>query len=201
MIILASQSPRRKEILEKHGINPTIIKPEVDESIPSGFSSSLTVEQTVMYMALKKALSVYNNDLVNIHEKTKYQSNSSYIIAADTVVYDGRILGKPADLDEAFVTLKSLKGKFHLVLTGVAITDTNSGFSRILCDTSKVHFKNYSDHDIRNYISTDSPLDKAGSYAIQSKWSKQVEEVEGDLENVIGLPWHRIEPLINNHSA
>lgn len=194
MIILASGSPRRKEILKKHGINPTIIKPEVDEVIPSGFSSSLSVEQTVMFMALKKSLWIADNC------SNMFDSSNRYIIAADTVVYNGEIIGKPSNHDEAFSILRELRGKAHEVLTGVSITDLSTNNSTILCDTSKVYFDNYSDSDIFDYIETDSPLDKAGSYAIQSSWGKNVEKIEGDLENVIGLPWYRVKPIINNNA-
>lgn len=198
MIILASGSPRRKEILEKHGVTPTIIKPEVDEVIPSGFSSSLSVEQTVMFMALKKSLWVATKN-INRHDAPAIgdsERNFRYIIAADTIVYDDKIIGKPADNDEAFSILSALRAKAHHVMTGVAVTNLMTNNTEILCDITKVYFKNYSDEDILEYIKSEPPLDKAGSYAIQGSWGKHIEKIEGDLENVIGLPYYRIKQLI-----
>lgn len=190
MVILASGSPRRKEILDSHGIHAKIIKPDMDEHIPQAFSDLLTVEQTVMYLALKKGLSVYQQ------MSTIDKSKSPKIISADTVVYDGTIIGKPETKGEAINTLTSLKGKSHQVLTGVAILDSSNGQGEILYDISTVTFKDYSLEEIEDYIENDQPFDKAGSYAIQSSWKKQVQSLDGDIENVIGLPWYRIEPLI-----
>lgn len=195
MIILASGSPRRKEILNAHGITPEIIKPEVAESIPSGFSESLTVEQTVMFLSLKKGLHVQN--LINNSSfQNPIPNTYEYIISADTVVYDGNIIGKPNNKDDAVQILLSLRNKAHKVLTGVTIVNCNTGSAQILCDTSTVFFKDYNLNDIEEYIDKESPYDKAGSYAIQSSWKKHVAKIDGDLENVIGLPWYRIQPII-----
>ncbi len=191
-IILASASPRRKEILEKHGINTIIIRPEVDETIRSGFSHTLTVPQTVMFLALKKGLSVYSQ----LHSEIRMEGG--LLISADTVVYDGRIIGKPENEKDAFDILDSLKNKRHQVLTGVAVTDLVSGSSQILYDVSNVYFKNYSDETIENYIQKEQPFDKAGAYAIQSSWGEQVEKIEGDMENIIGLPYHLIVPMLHD---
>ena len=189
-IVLASGSPRRKEILNAHGITPTIIKPEADETVPSGFSGSLDVNQIVMFFSLKKALAVKS---VLSNEELK---DIDYIIAADTVVYDDKIIGKPENLSESFEILKGLRNKMHQVITGVCIIDIKKKNSEIFYDISKVYFKNYSNDDIKKYISEDSTLDKAGAYAIQSSWGEQVEKVIGDTENVIGLPWYRIKKII-----
>lgn len=190
MIILASGSPRRKEILESHDIHPKIIVPEADEVLPPGFSDTLTVEQTVMYLALKKGLSVYEPI------SKEHSSECGWLIAADTIVYDKRIIGKPADKKEAFDILRSLRGKMHEVLTGVAVINLYSGYAQILYDRSKVYFKDYTDDEIKDYVRVESPMDKAGAYAIQSSWAEQVDRVEGDIENVIGLPWYRITSII-----
>lgn len=190
MIILASGSPRRKEILDKHSVHPVIIKPETDENVPSVISDSLTAEQTVMYLALKKGMWVWEN----ISSDNK--SICDFVISADTVVYDGTIIGKPQSKQEAFDILHSLKGKPHKVMTGVWIKNCKIDNSEIFCDTSTVYFKNYSDADIYKYIDEENPFDKAGAYAIQGIWGKNVNHIDGDMENVIGLPWHRIEPII-----
>lgn len=206
MIILASGSPRRKEILNKHGIDPIIIKPEVDETIRPGFSHILTPVQTVMYYALKKGQSVINslsaNDTLNSKKENAHKNNiddcinDDYLIAADTIVYDDRIIGKPNNQDQAFQILSSLRNKMHYVLTGVMITNLTNNQTQILCDTSKVFFRDYSDAEIKRYINDESPMDKAGAYAIQSSWGEQVLKIEGDLENIIGLPWYRIASII-----
>lgn len=191
MIILASGSPRRKEILSNHGIDHRIIKPEVDETLPSVFFNSLTAEQTVLYLALKKGLAVYNS--LNIKDRNKF----SCVVSADTVVFDKHIIGKPTSINNAIDILYSLRNKHHYVLTGVAIIQAKTGYPTILCDTSKVFFKDYSIDDVKKYVKGTSPLDKAGAYAIQSKWKEQVDHIEGDLENIIGLPWYKIEPILS----
>ncbi|MFR8251987.1 MAG: Maf family protein, partial [Anaerovoracaceae bacterium] len=113
---------------------------------------------------------------------------------ADTiVVYDGCILGKPADEKDASDTLKRLKNDVHSVMTGVAVCDAESENTSVFCEETRVFFSDYTEEDIRGYIATGEPADKAGSYAIQGGWSKFVRKIEGDYDNVVGLPWKRLE--------
>lgn len=187
-IILASSSLRRIEMLREDGINPIIIKPEVDESI----QVQMNMEDTVMFLALKKALSVEStllNQTINGH---------CIIIGADTIVYSDRIIGKPETREEAFDILSELNGKSHLVATGVALIEPFSERRKVFCEITKVYFKKYSESDILTYINTDEPYDKAGGYAIQGAWGKYIDHIEGDFENVIGFPLNRIKKEISN---
>lgn len=175
-IILASASPRRIEILRNHGIDAEVMPADVDEL------SDADVEPHIlcMYNALKKALFI------------EERVSEGIIIAADTVVYNGRVIGKPSDEAEAFRTLTELRGRTHSVMTGVALIDVWSGEKRAFYDRTEVTFAVYSDDDIREYISTGEPMDKAGSYAIQGRWSRFVTLTVGDYFNVIGLPWKKL---------
>jgi len=184
-IILASASPRRIEILNMHGIQAQVIPADVDESLPEGTRPDLAC----MYNALKKALHVEQEVL----DEDQEDRREALIIAADTIVYNGRILGKPADTEDAFNTLKELSGKTHQVMTGVSVIDAGKQDRRVFCECTDVSFDEYSDEDIEAYIATGEPADKAGSYAIQGVWSAHVTEEKGDHFNVIGLPWERLK--------
>lgn len=185
-IILASSSPRRIKIFKEHGITPIIKPPQIDEAFPG----ILTVDEGVMFLALKKGLSVVEDlgkDLLS-------GSNKSFIVSADTVVYKDRIIGKPANKKEAFETLKYLRNSSHFVITGVAIIQFEPFKNRVFYDTTEVVFKDYKDEDITRYIESEDVLDKAGSYAIQSSiWKENVEKIIGDYDNVVGFPWRKFE--------
>lgn len=185
-IILASASPRRIEILNSHGISAEIMPAEVDETLPEGTEPRMAC----MHNALKKAL--YVESLILEGTETD-RSQKTIIVAADTIVYNGRILGKPADDDDAFRMLDGLRGRQHQVMTGVAVVDAGRDDRRVFCEITSVSFDNYSDEDILSYIATGEPADKAGSYAIQGQWSSHVTDIEGDYLNVIGLPLERLK--------
>ena len=190
-IVLASGSPRRLAILRAHGIEPLVIVPHIDETLPP-VNSTTELEQEVCDLALVKARDVENRILQEPHLCVEV----SHIIAADTVVYKDRILGKPTDAAEAIAMLEFLRNSTHQVFTGVAFIHFGSGDAFTLCDISTVTFGDYSQSDIEEYVRSGEPLDKAGAYALQGKWGAHVIKVEGDRENVIGLPWHRIAPLL-----
>ncbi|XMB86262.1 Maf family protein [Mycoplasmatota bacterium WC44] len=175
MIILASGSPRRKEILKREGIEFKVIKPTLEEIL----NPELTVEEQVMELAKQKALEIYQD-----HKET--------IIAADTVVYlDDVILGKPVDDEHAFQMLSDLRDKVHYVLTGVCIIKNNK--VETMYDKTKIIFNDYSDQEIIDYIKTKEPMDKAGAYAIQGLGNKLVKSYDGDFDNVVGLPINKIK--------
>ena len=191
MIVLASSSPRRLEILRSHGVEPVVIYPEVDETLPE-VTSTTELEQALCALALAKARDVFGR----IQQGDYPEINPSHIIAADTIVYKDRILGKPADTTEAIAMLEFLRNSAHQVFTGVALIEVVTGKEHTLCDVSTVVFGDYSRKVIDDFIRNEKPFDKAGSYALQGEWVKQVVRVEGDRENVIGLPWHRIAGLL-----
>ena len=170
-IILASASPRRRELMCFITEDFEIKTADVDETIENGTKP----EDAVKSLALKKAQAV----------SKKYKGR--LVIGADTIVVcNNEILGKPENENSAFEMLKMLSGKTHYVLTGVCITDWVK--TECFCVKSDVTFFNLSDEEIRQYIQSGEPMDKAGSYAIQGKGSLFVEKINGDYFNIVGLP-------------
>ena len=169
MLILASKSPRRKELLGLITTDFIIKAADADETLPKGISP----EEAVLYLSKIKAQAV-NNGI-------------DTVIGADTiVVLDGEILGKPADDEEAFSMLKRLSGREHSVFTGVTILSPNA--ERSFYKETKVKFCRLSEAEIRDYVNTGECRDKAGAYGIQGFGSRFVEGVSGDYFNVVGLP-------------
>ena len=170
-IILASNSPRRRELLTLAGIEYTVIPSECEELLPEKITPAEAVEE----LSRQKAEDVFS------------RHTDSMIIAADTVVaLDGKILGKPRDEADAFSMLTSLSGKVHTVYTGVCIKTQDS--TQIFHCATDVEFYPLTDEEIRAYIATTEPMDKAGAYGIQGKGSLLVKGIKGDYFNVVGLP-------------
>ena len=186
-VILASKSPRRIEILHKHGIDAVVIPAETDESLPD----SIGMTEAVEMLAKRKAMACYDA----VHNE--YPGH--IIIGADTIVWKDQIMGKPRDHEDAYRMLDKIRGTVHYVVTGVALIDTDTGSCRVLSDITEVHCVNYSDADILDYISREEPYDKAGSYAIQGYFGRYIDHIDGDYENVVGLPFYRIEPFIRDY--
>ena len=173
MIILASKSPRRKELLSLSGYEFSIKPTEADETLPSGIEPDKAVEM----LSRIKAAPLNNGEDI--------------IIGADTVVaLDGVIMGKPKDEAEAFDMLKALSGKVHFVYTGVTLMkgDRELTFS----EKTEVEFYPLSDEEIKAYTETGEPLDKAGAYGIQGKGGLLIKRINGDYNNVVGLPVSRL---------
>jgi septum formation protein len=172
-LILASASPRRRELLEKIGLTF-----QVDPSdYPEDLNSNVSPEELVKSISLGKAQAV----------APKYPD--AIIIAADTVgVLNGKILGKPHSAEQARAMLQSMSGKSHQVITGLTVIDTinHKYITRVI--ESQVYFKKLSQSEIDSYVKTGEPLDKAGAYAIQGLGSIIVEKIVGDYYNVMGLP-------------
>lgn len=181
-IILASQSPRRKELLKQLDLPFEIRTQDVDESFPSNFRP----EAAAVYIAEKKA----NSFLETI--------DTELLIAADTLVAIGdEIFGKPKDSDDAFRMLRLLSGNVHEVITGVALLHQKKIYS--FFEKTLVYFKHLSDEEISYYINTYQPFDKAGAYGIQ-EWIGMVgvERIDGSYNNVVGLPTARLYHEIRN---
>jgi len=171
--ILASQSPRRSELLRQVGLSFTIDPADVDETILSGESP----EAYAVRVALEKA------------RVASKRAGKGIVIAADTiVVLNGTILGKPADARDAERMLDMLSGKAHRVITGLVLMDVATGKTVTRTAVTKVWFKILSPGEIRSYAATGEPLDKAGAYGIQEKGALLVEKIEGCYFNVVGLP-------------
>ncbi|MDR0853127.1 MAG: Maf family protein [Clostridiales Family XIII bacterium] len=219
-VILASASPRRRDILNKHGVETLILPSDVDETLPEELADA-GPDEVVMYLAVLKARAV--RDMLREDSSTHFSGTHKrsgggnvrdelprIIIAADTIVYKDGIIGKPVDADDAFRILSSLRNNSHGVYTGVAILDRGEEYKGATCDElaraevffdlTTVTFRDYPDSEIWRYIEEEPPYDKSGSYAVQSSWSVNIANVDGDIENVMGLPWHLIEPrLLDNH--
>jgi len=182
-IILASRSPRRKQLLEWAEIPFEVVVKETDETFPEG----LQPEETAIYIARHKALAVQS--LVN---------PGSIILAADTiVVLNGRIIGKPKDREEAVRILSDLSGHKHIVITGVVIKKEEKEI--FFTDSTDVIFHELSREQIDFYVDKYRPYDKAGAYAIQ-EWIGVVgiKSVAGDFYNVMGLPVSRVVKELQN---
>ena len=176
-IILASKSPRRKELLGHITNRFTIVPAEGDE-----VQVGNTPEEIVQNLARAKASEVYRrfSDKENL-----------LVIGADTiVVLDSVILGKPKDRDVAYDMLRSLSGRTHKVMTGVALK--NSSNEKVFCEITEVEFCGISDAEIEEYIESGDPFDKAGSYGIQGDFAKYVKGIKGDYFNAVGLAVARI---------
>lgn len=175
--VLASASPRRKELLEKMGLQFSIVVSEADEST---VSRDIPVNLYVQELALLKASAT---------AKTMLRNKKALIIAADTIVtLDGEILGKPDGEDGAKKMLSSLSGRTHEVYTGYCVMRISDG--KTVCNSVKteVKFKTLTEQKIRSYIESGEPMDKAGAYGIQGLGSMLIEKINGDYFNVVGLP-------------
>lgn len=202
-IILASKSPRRKQLLEEAGVHFAVFtgSTEVDESLDADLLAD--PEEAVKKLAERKAGAVVQEVLA------QNPVGLGIVIGADTmVVLDGEMLGKPYSADHAREMLRKLSGRTHQVITGVSVwmlllneTEENGGDGnvsigfRTFTETSLVTFKELTDEDINAYVATGETIDKAGAYGIQGKGAALVEKYEGDYNNIVGLP---VDKLIEN---
>ena len=171
-IVLASKSPRRKELLSLLDLDFQIITADIDETI----DPALSVVDEVARISYQKAVAVANG-----------LSGDTVIISADTIVeLDGCLMGKPKDETDAFDMLKKLSGKTHNVHTAVTVLCGERHITKVV--TTAVTFRDITDDEILAYVKTKEPMDKAGAYGIQGKASKFVSGIVGDYFNVVGLP-------------
>lgn len=182
-IILASASPRRLELARQVGIDPKIMASEINED----WDGKLPGREFAQQLALRKAEACANKVWDGI------------IISADTVVArEGRIYGKPENQAEAREMLRSLSGKTHQVITGVAVWECPEGKYVLDYEETKVVFKELTEQEICAYVSRGESLDKAGGYGIQGKGALLVEKIEGDYFNVVGLPLQKLNKMLAN---
>ena len=177
-IILASQSPRRSQILKDAGFTNFIVRPtDTDETIPNGYAP----EKVAAFLAEKKAKAAI-----------QWITNDEIILAADTIVIlDKTIFGKPTNHQDAFNIIRALSGKMHKVVTGVCLMTKSK--KKTFSDTAKVYFDELSDEEINFYINTYKPFDKAGAYAIQEHGDLIMGGISGSFSNVVGLPLERLQ--------
>ena len=180
-IILASGSPRRREILANTNAKFDVLTSDVDERIFKFEEPT----QLVLRLAFEKCMDIAINN------------PESLVIGADTiVVLDNEILGKPKNEDEAFDMLSKLSNREHQVITGMSIVNIENNKKIVDYTISNVKFKNLTDQDIRDYISTGECLDKAGSYGIQGYGALLVKEIQGDYFNIVGLPISKLSDIL-----
>jgi len=182
-IILASSSPRRKELLHQIGLDFRVDAADVDERILPGESP----DRYAVRVALDKA------------KIAASRAGAGIIIAADTiVVLDDEILGKPADAGDAERMLMKLSGKVHRVITGLAVMDAATGKTFSRTSITRVWFRSLAPHEIIAYVATGQPLDKAGAYGIQQRGALLVDRIDGCYFNVVGLPLSLLAELLRN---
>ena len=181
MIILASNSPRRKELLKKIFDNFEIHANEVEEITKADSPMQLAVENAKL--KAKATAKDFPNDTV---------------IAADTIVTLGnKIFGKPHDFNSACAILRELSNKVHVVITGLAVI--KNGQILTAAEMTEVHFGEMSDKEIADYVKTGEPMDKSGSYALQGGAAPYIKKINGDWSNVVGLPLYCLRKLLNNN--
>lgn len=180
-MILASQSPRRKELLGQMGLRGfKVTSPEVDETVDEHLPPAQVVEE----LSRRKAMAV-----------ARHADGDDLIIAADTVVaLEGAVLGKPADQREAIAMLTALSGNRHYVYTGLTVIQGDRVVTQHECTT--VTFRELEPEEISHYIATGEPMDKAGAYGIQGLGAMLVSGIEGDYFNVVGLPIFRLSRIL-----
>lgn len=179
-LILASKSPRRKELLELLGFDFDIITTEVNESV----SENLSPEELVKTLAYQKAIGVFESYPDNV------------VLGSDTiVVVDNEILGKPKNQQEAKEMILKMKNREHQVITGVAILSKEENV--IFSNTSVVHFNDIEEEEINKYILTSEPYDKAGGYAIQGWAARYISAIEGNYYTIMGLPLDKVFETVN----
>ena len=191
-IVLASASPRRQELLINAGIEFVVRPANIPEvrlphESPKGFAER---------MAQEKARTIRDN-VEAAHPQNK---NSLAVLGADTVVVIGNeVLGKPTNSGDAARMLRLLSGREHSVITGVCLSGET--FEDVRSETTIVYFGELSEWDIKSYIKTGEPMDKAGSYAIQGMASRWISKIEGDYNNVVGLPVDLVLQMLREHGV
>ncbi|MGB8987613.1 MAG: Maf family protein [Candidatus Sulfotelmatobacter sp.] len=186
MLILASASPRRQELLRNAAIPFEVQPADIDETPLPGELPRDCAER----LAREKALKVFR------------ERPEDYVLGADTiVVIDEAILGKPRDAADAARMLRLLSGRAHEVITGVCLVGATDGDIEQASATTRVTVREISDDEIRDYVSTGEPMDKAGAYAIQGIASRWIPRIEGDYSNVVGLPVALVHGMLKKRGA
>lgn len=186
-IILASKSPRRKELMDLLNINYEVIVSDADETLEDG----LSMEEQSRRLAFVKAKSVFDET-----------TGDRMVIGADTLVYKGsQKLGKPGNVENAVKMLNELKNSKHQVCTGIAVLiQKGDKYSEIIdCSTTSIHMKDMTTEEIQEWIDTGKAFDKAGGYAIQEEFVKFIDKIDGNYSSVVGLPIDMVYDAIKNN--
>jgi len=188
-LVLASSSPRRKDLLEGLGLQFEIIPSTLEEIV----DPKLSVQEVVLNLAKQKAVDVFERELAREPE------HPLLVLGADTiVVLHGEYLGKPVDKKDACAMLRALSGKTHEVFTGVYLVASLAGVRQTWhsVERSAVHFRQLGEIEIRAYVETGEPMDKAGAYALQGIGAALVEKIVGSHTNIVGLPIPNVVSLL-----
>lgn len=181
-IILASRSPRRIKILRDHGIEADVVPSESDERLPF----TMTPADAAMYLSLVKAADVSR------------RNEDACVIASDTIVsVSGEILGKPKDEKDGFRMLSMLRGRTHQVISGLCIISPADSLKICAYDRTDVKVADITDEQLKEYLATPEPYDKAGAYAIQGAFGEYITGTEGSVLNVIGFPWEKFAKIMS----
>ena len=199
-LILASQSPRRRELLEEGGFTFKVVVSSVKEIL----DNNLTPRDNALKLAKEKALSVATFVVATKVATTKVAPTKVHavILAADTiVVLNNEIIGKPKDEEDAITILTKLSKKIHEVITAFTVYDTKTkkGISKAV--STHVKFKKISGEQIKDYVQKFKPFDKAGAYAIQESEGTFIEKIEGSFTNVMGLPLHEVTEILSEYGV
>lgn len=190
-LILASESPRRRELLKKAGYNFDVVPSKVSE-IPN---KNLNVNDQILDISRRKARASFD-------QAQREKTEPFLVLAADTeVIFNNAPLGKPQSPEDAHRILRLLSGLVHEVITGVCIIDSQTGKEISQTETTKVHFKNLTDEEIWQYIRTGEPMDKAGAYGIQGLGGNFVLRYEGSFDNIVGLPMTLVNKMLAPYSV
>ncbi|OGO76647.1 MAG: septum formation protein Maf [Clostridiales bacterium GWB2_37_7] len=183
-IILASNSPRRREILNQLNL--------IFEVVPSDFEEapvSMEPHALAEHFAYMKAMDVF------VRLKGKL-SEDTYIIGSDTIVYCQTVMGKPQSDEDAYQMLKALSNKDHYVISGISVIQASTGKAITIHESTRVWIRELEDREIKNYIASGEPMDKAGAYAIQGIGSLFIEKIQGCYFNVVGLPVNKLYKIM-----
>jgi septum formation protein len=184
--VLASESPRRRQLLQNAGFVFTVHPVKVSETP----DKNLNIDEQILDIARRKARAAFAS-------LTAVPRPSFILLSADTmVVYQDEALGKPESPEEAFRFLRRLSGNTHLVKTALCLMESSSSAMVSQIETSEVRFRSLTDDEIWTYIQSGEPMDKAGAYAIQGLGAKLVESYTGDFNNIVGLPVKALEALL-----
>ena len=182
-LVLASASPRRRQLLAEHGYEFTVAPADVEEIAPAHF----TPREVVLWNARSKANAIARSRPDEI------------VLGVDTLVaFGGRIFGKPRDMDEALAMLRELNGRAHEVFSGVCLARVATGEEHTFAEVTRVHFRKLSNAQLRAYLARIGPLDKAGAYAAQDDRGDIIDHVEGSFTNVIGLPMESLAEALRS---
>ncbi|MFV8256512.1 Maf family protein [Bdellovibrio bacteriovorus] len=186
-LILASESPRRKQLLSEAGFSFDVVPVKVSE-IPN---KNLNVNDQILDIARRKASAA-------LPLLKSSRQDAFIVLCADTeVIFNGAPLGKPADRQDAYRILKLLSGKYHEVITAVCLVESSTGKEVSQTETTKIYFRELTDDEIWTYIDTGEPMDKAGAYGIQGQGGKFIERFDGPFDNVVGLPIELVKNLLS----